>query len=86
MQKHLLQYRGVIVHGRVLGQKAHLHVGVPGNGTGVSLRDPGQDLQKGGFAGAVDADDTGLVPLIQIEIHILQQLAAAKIDGEVLRG
>ena len=86
MQKYLLQNRGVILHGRILLQKAHLHIGIPGDGPGIGLQLSGQDLQKGGLAGAVDADDAYLVPLVQIKIHILQQLAAAKVDGQMLRG
>ena len=86
VQEHLLQHRGVVVHGRVLGQDADLDVGVPGDASGIRLGDPRQDLQEGGLAGAVDADDAHLVPFIQIKIHILQQLAAAEVDGDVFRG
>ena len=86
MQKYLLQNRGVILHGRILLQKAHLHIGVSGDCPGVGLQPPGQYLQKCGLSGAVDADDTNLVPLIQIKIHILQQLAAAEVNGKMLCG
>ena len=64
VQEHLLQHRGVIVHHRVLGQVADLHIGIPGDAALVRLCDAGQDLQKGGLAGAVDADDAGFVAFI----------------------
>ena len=86
MEEDLLQHGGVLVHHRVLGQQADLDVGVPGDGAAVRLRDTGEDLQKGGLAGAVDADNAHLVPLVEIEIHIIQQLAAAEVDGEMFRG
>ena len=35
---------------------------------------------------AVDADNAHLVPLVEIEIHIIQQLAAAEVDGEMFCG
>ena len=85
MEEHLLQHRGAVVHGRVLGQDTDLDIGVPGDAASVRFRDPCQDLQKGGLAGAVDADDAHLVPFIQVKIHILQQLAAAEIDRDVFR-
>ena len=85
MQEHLLQNGGVILHGGILFQKAHLHIGIPGDGPGIRFQLSGQDLQKGGLAGAVDADDAHLVPLIQVKIHVLQQLAAAEINGQMLR-
>ena len=37
MQEHLLQNGGVILHRGILLQQAHLHVGIPGNRSGVSL-------------------------------------------------
>ena len=86
VQEHLLQHRGVVVHHRILGQIADLHVGISGNAALVRFNGSGQNLQKGGFAGAVDADDAGLVPLVQIKVHILKQLAAAEVDGNVFRG
>ena len=86
VEEHLLQHGGVLVHHRVLGQEADLDVGVPGDGAPVRLRDAGEHLQKGGLAGAVDADDAHLVPLVEVEVHIVQQLAAAEVDGEMFRG
>ena len=86
MQEYLLQNGGVILHGGILLQQAYLHVGIPGDGPDIRFQLSGQDLQKGGLAGAVDADDAHLVPLIQVKIHVLQQLAAAEIDGQMLRG
>ena len=86
VEEHLLQHRGVLVHHRVLGQQADLDVGVPGDGAPVRLRDAGEHLQKGGLAGAVDADDAHLVPLVEVEAHVVQQLAAAEVDGEMFRG
>ena len=86
VEEHLLQHGGVLVHHRVLGQQADLDVGVPGDGAPVRLRDAGEHLQKGGLAGAVDADDAHLVPLVEVEVHIVQQLAAAEVDGEMFRG
>ena len=86
VEKDLLQDGGFVLHHRVLGQDADLHVGVPGHMALVRLRSAGQDLQKGGFSGAVDADDAGFVPLVQVKIHVGQQLAAAEVDGDVFRG
>ena len=86
VEEDLLQHGGALVHHRVLGQQADLDVGVPGDGAPVRLRDAGEDLQKGGLAGAVDADNAHLVPLVEIEIHIIQQLAAAEVDGEMFCG
>ena len=86
VEKHLLQHGGLVLHGRVLGQEAHLHIGIFRDGSPVRLRNTGQDLQKRGLAGAVDADDAGLVPFVQIKIHIVQQLPAAEVDGEMFRG
>ena len=37
MQEYLLQNGGVILHGGILLQQAYLHVGIPGNRSGVSL-------------------------------------------------
>ena len=64
VQEHLLQNRGVIIHHRVLRQEADLYIGISGNRSGISLRDACQNLQKGGFSGSVDTNDTGLVSLI----------------------
>mgnify|MGYP007110422094 CR=1 FL=1 len=86
MEKHLLQHSGLVLHGRVLGQEAHLHVGIFRHAPSVRLRKARQDLQKRGLAGTVDADDAGLVPLVQIKVHIVQQLPAAEVDGEMFRG
>ena len=85
VQEYLLQNRGVVLHGRVLLQQAHLHIGVPGNRSGIGFQPACQHFQKRGLAGAVNADDADLVPFVQIKIHILQQLAAAEVDGKMLR-
>ena len=82
----LLQDRPVVVHLRVLRQIAHLQVRPARDVPAVRLHEPGQHLQKRRFAGAVDADDAGLVPLVEIKIHILQQLTAAEIDGKLFCG
>ena len=86
VEKHLLQHSGIILHHRVLGQETHLHIGIAGNGAVVRLRDAGQDFHKGGLSGAVDTDDAGLVPFVEIKVDIIQQLAAAEIDREMFRG
>ena len=86
MEKHLLQHGGLVLHGRILGQKAHLDVGIFRHASPVRLRNACQDLQKRGLAGAVDADDTGFISFVQIKIYIVQQLPAAEIDGKMLRG
>ena len=81
VKKYLLQHRGIFRHFRILAEKADLHIGIAGDAARVRLDHARQDLQKGGLAGAVDADDTGLFALLQIEIHIGQKLAHAEIDG-----
>ena len=64
LEKHLLQHRGIVLHHRILGEETHLHIGIAGNASAVRLRGTGQNLQKGGLARTVDADDTGLIPFI----------------------
>ena len=81
VEKHLLQDRGGVLHDGILGEIADLDIGIAGDAPRVRLDHPRQDLQEGGLSGAVDADDTGLFALLQIEIHILQQLPGAEIDG-----
>ena len=61
-QKDLLQNGGILPHHGVLGEEAHLHVGVPGDAALVRLDLPGEHPEEGGFPGAVDADDTHLIP------------------------
>ncbi|MPM60112.1 hypothetical protein SDC9_106959 [bioreactor metagenome] len=68
-----------------MGQEAHLYVGVPAHSAAVRFKVLSQDPQEGGFSGSVDADDAHLVTVVQIEIHILQQLSAAKVDGQMFR-
>ncbi|MPM73541.1 hypothetical protein SDC9_120523 [bioreactor metagenome] len=84
-EKHLLQYRGAVIQLRVLGKKAHLHVGVPAHRAAVRLNHPGQHPQKSGLPGSVHADDAHPVALVQIKIHIFQQLPAAKVDAQPFR-
>ena len=86
VEKYLLENGGVILHGRILGKNADLHIGIAGDRTGVGLRQSGQDLEEGGFSGAVDADDSGFITFVEIEVHIIQQLAAAEIDGKMFCG
>ena len=86
MEKYLLENGGVILHGGILGKKADLYIGIAGDRTGIGLRQSGQDLEKGGLSGAVDADDPGLVAFVEIEVHIVQQLAAAEVDGKMFCG
>jgi protein-arginine kinase len=66
ISKDLLKNGVVLIHGWILGQKHHLHVGKPGDGAAVGDFLPGQTPQKGGFAGAVDADDADFVTGLQI--------------------
>ena len=61
-EEDLLQDRGVLPHLRVLGEEAHLHVGVPGDAALVWLDLPGEHPEEGGLSGAVDADDAHPVP------------------------
>ena len=81
MEEHLLEHRGGVLHNGILGQVADLDVGIAGDPPGVGLEDSRQHLQKGGLARAVDADDAGLFALLQIEIHIGEELPCAEIDG-----
>ena len=84
--EYLLQDRGLLVHDGILRQNAHLDVRIPGDRATVRLQHAGEDFQKRGLPGTVDADDAHLVPLIEIKIYILQQLPAAEIDGKMFRG
>ena len=83
VQEYLLQNGGLIVHGGVLGQKTHLHIGIAGYRALVGGQFSRKDLQKGGFSRSVDADDTGFVSVVQIKVHVLQQLAVAKVHGQM---
>ena len=83
VQEHLFQHRGMVVHHRILGEEADLGVGIAGDPPLVRFQIAGQYLQKSGLAGAVDADHAHLVPVIEIKIHIRQQLPAAEIDGKM---
>ena len=64
MQEDLLQNGSVVFHKGVLGQVADLGVGTADDLAFVGFQGAGQNLQKGGFAGAVDADDTDFVAFI----------------------
>ena len=83
--KDLLQDRGLRVHLGVLGQEADLHVGVPADGAAVRHLLARQDAEKAALAGAVDADDADLVPLVEIEGDIIQELFQAEIQADVFR-
>ena len=61
-EEDLLQDRCVLPHLRVLGEEAHLHVGVPGDAALVRLDLPGEHPEESGLSGAVDADDAHPVP------------------------
>ena len=83
--KDLLQDRGLRVHLGVLGQEADLHVGVPADGAAVRHLLARQDAEKAALAGAVDADDADLVPLVEVEGHVVQKLFQAEIQADVFR-
>ena len=84
--KDLLQHRGPRHHLRVLGEEAHLDVGVQGDRPLVGDLLPRQHPEEAALPRAVDADDADLVPLIEIEGDIVQQLLQAEIQADVLRG
>ena len=69
--KDLLQHRGLGVHLGVLGEEADLDVGVPAHRALVGDLLPRQHPEEGTLSGAVDADDADLVPLIEIEGHVV---------------
>ena len=77
----MIRHAQLIQHGLGL-----VFVGIAGDDACISLRHAGEDFQKGGLAGTVDADDAGLVALVEVKIHIVQQLAAAEVDGEMFCG
>ena len=83
MEEDLFQNGSIVLHNRILGQVADLHVGISDNASCIGFQGPRQHLQEGGLAGAVDADDAHLVPFVEIEIYVRQQLPAAKIDGKM---
>ena len=84
--KDLLQNGQLISHIRILCKHADLQIRLAGDRPAVRLELSGQNLQKCRLSGAVDADHAGLVALVQIKIHIVQQLTAAEIDGKMLCG
>ena len=84
VEKDLFQNCGIVVHFGILGQIADLHIGIAGDAALVCIDCTGQYFQKSGFSGAVDTDNAHFVALVQIEIHIRQQLLHAEIDGKML--
>ena len=84
--KDLLQHRGSLHHGGVLGQEAHLDVGVQGHRPLVGDLLPCQHPEEAALPRAVDADDADFIPLVEVEGDVLQQLLEAKVQRNVLCG
>ena len=64
MQEYLLQNGGIVIHHRILGKIAHLHIGIAGNAAFVRFDNACQHLQERRLTGTVDTDDTGLISLV----------------------
>ena len=84
--KDLLQHRGPRLHGGILGQKAHLNIGVSGDAALVGGLLAGQDPEKAALSRAVDADQAHLVALAEVEGHVVQQWLEAEVEADVFCG
>ena len=67
----------------ILLQHGHADVGQHGHLAGGGLQLAGQDLQKGGLAGAVGADDAVAVAPQELQIHMGKQRGAAVVQAQV---
>ena len=67
----------------VLLQNRHAHVGQDGHLAGAGLQFPGEDLQKGGLAGAVGADDAVAVAPQKLQVHVGEERGAAVVQAQI---
>ena len=51
--------------------------------TGGAFQIAGQDLQKCGLTGTVGADDAVAVARHKLQVHLLEENAAAELDGKI---
>ena len=70
----------------VLLQHRHAHIGQDGHLAGGGLQFSGEDLQKGGLAGAVGADDAVAVAPQKLQVHVGKQRGAAVIQAQIGNG
>ena len=67
----------------VLLEHRHAGVGQDGHRSGGGLQLTGEDLQEGGFARAVGADDSVAVAAVKLQVHMGKQRLSAVIQGQV---
>ena len=68
------QHRISLLEHRCLGQIRNFQIVAHGDLSVVTFLLPGQNLQQGGFAGAVHTDDPDLLPLLNGKIHLIENL------------
>ena len=67
----------------VLPEDGHAHVGQDGHRAGGGLQLAGQDLQEGGLARAVGADDAVAVAAGELKVHVGEKGRALIAQGQV---
>ena len=67
----------------VLLQYRHAHVGQDGHGAAGGFQVPGQDLQKGGLASPVGADDAVAVAPGELQVHVRKQGLSAVLQPQI---
>ena len=76
---HVVGVVGVLI----LLQDGHAGVGQDGYLAGGGLQLPGEDLQKGGLARAVGADDAVAVALDELKVHMGKEGLSAVLEAQV---
>ena len=79
-----VQHGELVEHELVLLQDGHTHVGQNVHLTGGGVQLTGEDLQEGGFAGTVGADDAVAVAPQELQIDIGKERGAAVLQAQVL--
>ena len=79
-----LHHRELVVFVVVLLQHAHPVIRTDGHTAAGGLDHAGDDFQQGGLTGAVGTDDTVAVARHKIQVHILVQIVALKLQTYVI--
>ena len=81
-----VQHDAVVVQALVLLQDGHALFGRQNHRPARRLQFPGENLDKGGFSGAVGADDAVAVSGGELKVHPAEQHRRAKLHTEVIYG
>ena len=79
-----VEHRVIVVQALVLLEHRHAPLGVEHDAAAGGLQLAGEDLDKGGFARAVCADDAVAVAGRELQVHARKEHGRPELDGEIV--